>query len=99
MKNKVLRMVSGVMLSAMLVVAAAYPARAAVNECQPHVIENGTKRVTGYPNADECYHQVKAVVSGKCSVCKNHVSMVITYSELHSIRADGTCVCGFKPRQ
>lgn len=63
MKNKVLRAISCVLLSAMLVVEVAIPTQAAVNECQ-HVINNGTKKVLGYLNADYTCHQVKASIAG-----------------------------------
>lgn len=96
MKNKVLRAISCVLLSAMLVVEVAIPTQAAVNECQ-HVINNGTKTVLGYPNADYTCHQVKVRISGPCSVCKSDVSMEVTYTEPHNPGANGVCACGYKP--
>ncbi|MCM1120073.1 MAG: hypothetical protein NC543_12035 [bacterium] len=97
MKHKVLGVISCVMLSAMLMAEVALPTQAAVNACETHVVNNGTKKVLGYPNADYTCHQVKASIAGICSECKNPVTVIITYTEPHTLQQNGVCVCGYKP--
>lgn len=88
MKNKVLRTVYGVMLSAILVITAAFPALAA---CGPtHNLINATI-TRAYPNASENSHQVRETTSGTCTDCHEYITLVNTYSEPHTPDSNGKC--------
>lgn len=88
MKNKVLKTVYGVMLSAVLVVTTAIPALAACGIS--HNIVNGTVSRT-YINASENSHQIREVTTGTCTECGESVTITNTYSESHTPDANGKC--------
>lgn len=96
MKNKVLRAISCVLLSAMLAVEVALPTQAAISACQ-HVIKNGTTHISKYLNADYICHQVEARVEGPCIKCGQYGAVVSIYTEPHSPGANGVCPCGYEP--
>ena len=86
MKNRVLKSVCGVMLSAMLVITVAIPVLAACGDS--HNIENGTVTTT-YINADQNNHQVRMVTVGTCKDCEKNLTIVNTYTEGHTPDANG----------
>lgn len=94
MKNRVLRTVCGVVLSAMLVITVAIPVLAdcAKNE---HNIP-GTPSVS-YPHVSEYNHETKTVISGTCKDCKEHFTIISTSIDPHTPGADGKCTaCGYQ---
>lgn len=89
MKNRVVKAVCGVVLSAMLMTSVAIPVLA---DCAQdgHYIQGGTTKTT-YPNADAGGHQIKTVISGECQKCHTHVTVTITDFKPHTPGADGKC--------
>ena len=95
MKNRILRTVCGVMLSAMLMITVAIPALA---DCAKdgHNIENGTVTTT-YINADQNNHQIRTEIKGKCTVCGEKITVVDTSTKPHTPDANGKCTaCGYQ---
>lgn len=93
MKKRILRALSGIMLSALLTVTVAVPVGAA---CGPtHNINNGTV-TRSYPNASENSHKVREVTVGECTDCGETVTIINTYSEPHLPDSNGKCYqCGY----
>lgn len=95
MKNRVLKKICGVMLSAVLTIAVAIPALAACSE-EVHHIE-GETTIISYPNASAVSHQVRKVISGYCTDCKEHITVITTTNELHTPDKNGKCTaCGYQ---
>lgn len=95
MKNRVLKSVCGVMLSAMLMTTVAIPVLA---DCAQdgHYIQGGTVTIT-YPNADEGGHRIKTVTSGECQKCHTHVTVTNIDYKPHFAGPDGKCIdCGYQ---
>lgn len=101
MKNKILKTVSVVMLSAFLTLTAVpYSTEAAAGvdpkTCK-HLNVTEIQKDISYPNAIESSHQVRAVYDKYCSDCHEKLGEVTRiYSESHTFGADRRCTkCGY----
>lgn len=88
MKNRVLKKICGVMLSAMLMITMAIPVLA---DCgNSHNIKNGTVTIS-YINASGNYHQVRMITQGTCKDCNQELTIINTYDEGHTLDKGGKC--------
>lgn len=102
MKNKILKTVSVVMLSAFLTLTAVPYSTEAAAGVDPATCKhlNVTEIQVGgvtYPNAIESSHQAKVVYDKYCSDCNIPLGQVTRYySESHTFGADRRCTkCGY----